>query len=116
MWGQFPLADLGQSSLNYLIVEVFFDNLRPLVWNDQAFDHLVYDEEQKDLIISLVKSHDHATSSVEDVIAGKGKKNAQTLPKLSRNGLMSRTVHRWGVDYPIKRASRNWKDFDRRSR
>ncbi len=28
-----------------------------MLWNDMAFDHLVYDEDQKDLILSFVENH-----------------------------------------------------------
>jgi hypothetical protein len=42
------------------------------VWNDQAYDHLVYDEQQKDLVMSFVESHGHMQAQMEDVILGKG--------------------------------------------
>jgi hypothetical protein len=45
-----------------------------MVWNDQAYDHLVYDEQQKDLVLSFVEHHGHSTSSLDDVIVGKGKR------------------------------------------
>lgn len=41
-------------------------------WNDQAYEHLVYDEQQKDLVLSFVENHGHTTNAVEDVIMGKG--------------------------------------------
>lgn len=44
-----------------------------MVWNDKAYDHLVYDEQQKDLVLSFVESHGHAKPQMEDVIVGKGK-------------------------------------------
>ena len=44
-----------------------------MVWNDKAYDHLVYDEQQKDLVLSFVESHGHAKPKLEDVIVGKGK-------------------------------------------
>jgi SpoVK/Ycf46/Vps4 family AAA+-type ATPase len=41
-------------------------------WNDDAYDHLVYDEKQKDLVLSFVENHKRTKSSVDDVIMGKG--------------------------------------------
>ncbi|EPE07210.1 aaa family ATPase [Ophiostoma piceae UAMH 11346] len=48
------------------------EDLRPIQWNDQAYDHLVYDEQQKDLVLSFVESHGHSPSKMDDVIIGKG--------------------------------------------
>ncbi len=42
------------------------------MWNDQAYEHLVYDKQQKDLVLSFVESHDSTTSRMDDVIVGKG--------------------------------------------
>lgn len=54
-------------------VSFFVEDIRPIKWNDQAYDHLVYDEQQKDLVLSFVESHGHTTHKVDDVIIGKGK-------------------------------------------
>lgn len=60
-----------------------------MVWNDTAYEHLVYDAQQKDLVLSFVESHGRtptldscsstsgtsitaATPLVDDVIVGKG--------------------------------------------
>lgn len=57
-----------------------------MVWNDKAYEHLVYDDQQKDLVLSFVESHaltQTAASStskaisappapMQDVIIGKG--------------------------------------------
>ena len=48
------------------------EDLRPIQWNDQAYNHLVYDEQQKDLVLSFVESHGHSTTNMDDVIIGKG--------------------------------------------
>ena len=52
-------------------VSFFVEDIRPIKWNDQAYDHLVYDEQQKDLVLSFVESHGHTTHKVDDVIIGK---------------------------------------------
>jgi hypothetical protein len=44
-----------------------------MVWNDKAYDHLVYDEQQKDLVLSFVENHGQTHGSLDDVILGKGK-------------------------------------------
>ena len=54
-----------------------------MVWNDTAYSHLVYDDQQKDLVLSFVESHNltHRKTDgtavapkapMEDVIIGKG--------------------------------------------
>ena len=51
----------------------FVEDIGPITWNDEAFDHLVYDEQQKDLILSFVESHGPSKKQqLEDVIMGKG--------------------------------------------
>ena len=57
---------------NYLQVSFYVDDIKPVVWNDEAYDHLVYPEEQKDLVLTFVENHQR-TSGVDDVIMGKGK-------------------------------------------
>lgn len=43
-----------------------------MVWNDAAYDHLVYNEQQKDLVLSFVENHGLTKNVLEDVIVGKG--------------------------------------------
>ncbi|KAM5474283.1 hypothetical protein MauCBS54593_001857 [Microsporum audouinii] len=53
--------------LNFYIEDI--DQIR---WNDEAYDHLVYDEQQKDLILSFVEHHYNSKKVADDVITGKG--------------------------------------------
>ncbi|KAK3356776.1 P-loop containing nucleoside triphosphate hydrolase protein [Lasiosphaeria hispida] len=68
----------GYALKNKIWASFFIEDMRPMVWNDEAYDHLVYDEQQKDLIMSFVENHGaHAalrkrSKAMEDVIAGKG--------------------------------------------
>lgn len=43
-----------------------------MVWNDEAYGHLVYPEEQKDLVLTFVDNHQRLKGGVDDVIMGKG--------------------------------------------
>jgi hypothetical protein len=43
-----------------------------VVWNDEAYAHLVYPEEQKDLVLTFVDNHQRLKARVDDVIMGKG--------------------------------------------
>lgn len=52
-----------------------------MVWNEEAYSHLVYDEQQKDLVLSFVENHNlkgkdkssaKNSTPTEDVIIGKG--------------------------------------------
>jgi len=68
----------GYALKNKLWVSFFVEDIKPMVWNDEAYDHLVYDEQQKDLVMSFVENHGAAAEArkkskvMEDVIAGKG--------------------------------------------
>ncbi|KAH7374613.1 ATPase [Plectosphaerella cucumerina] len=64
-------------------VSFYVDDISPVVWNSDAYDHLVYDDQQKDLVLSFVDSHDRIpqhgariglapTATLQDVIPGKG--------------------------------------------
>jgi hypothetical protein len=72
----------GYALQNKLWLNFYVDDIRPIAWNDEAFDHLVYPEEQKDLVLTFVENHKRtrriAASNDEnlvddDVIKGKGK-------------------------------------------
>ena len=41
-------------------------------WNDEAYSHLVYPKEQKDLVLTFVSHHKHMKEGLTDVVAGKG--------------------------------------------
>ncbi|KAK1828972.1 ATP-dependent zinc metalloprotease YME1L1 [Podospora conica] len=65
----------GYALKNKLWVSFFVEDISPMTWNAGAFDHLVYDEQQKDLVMSFVESHGEqrrTRTALEDVIVGKG--------------------------------------------
>ncbi|KAK3988891.1 ATP-dependent zinc metalloprotease YME1L1 [Cladorrhinum sp. PSN332] len=67
-----PLIE-GYALKNKLWVSFYVEDIKPMTWNEEAYDHLVYDEAQKDLVMSFVESHGQSkVRTVEDVIAGKG--------------------------------------------
>lgn len=58
-------------------MQFFVEDIKPMVWNDKAYSHLVYDEQQKDLVLSFVENHNSRgaksnSGAMEDVIRGKG--------------------------------------------
>ncbi|KAL8794731.1 MAG: hypothetical protein Q9195_002685 [Heterodermia aff. obscurata] len=55
-----------------LTVKFYVDDIRPLQWNDEAYDHLVYPEGQKDLVLTFVENHQRTKAGLDDVIVGKG--------------------------------------------
>jgi SpoVK/Ycf46/Vps4 family AAA+-type ATPase len=59
-------------SANYYEVNFYVDDIKPVNWNDDAYGHLVYPEEQKDLVLSFVDNHKRLNQGVDDVIVGKG--------------------------------------------
>jgi SpoVK/Ycf46/Vps4 family AAA+-type ATPase len=62
----------SDSNWENLAVAFYVEDIRPMVWNDGAFDHLVYDEQAKDLVLSFVENHNKAKPMMGDVIMGKG--------------------------------------------
>ncbi|KAM5354481.1 hypothetical protein ACJ41O_001128 [Fusarium nematophilum] len=65
----------GYALKNKIWVYFYVEDLEPIVWNDQAYSHLVFDEQQKDLVLSFVENHsltNGTSTAMEDVIVGKG--------------------------------------------
>ncbi|KAM0464905.1 hypothetical protein ACHAPV_001896 [Trichoderma viride] len=81
----------GYALKNKMWMEFYIEDVEPMIWNDTAYSHLVYDDQQKDLVLSFVQNHNShnvtsaskASSSaltvsnsrptpLEDVIVGKG--------------------------------------------
>lgn len=54
------------------LVKFYVDDIKPLKWNDEAYDHLVYPEGQKDLVLTFVENHQRTKAGLDDVIVGKG--------------------------------------------
>lgn len=54
------------------------DDVKPLVWNDDAYGHLVFPEGQKDLLLTFVDNHKRLKAGVDDVVKGKGKELSLT--------------------------------------
>ena len=48
------------------------DDLRPVRWNDAAYERLVLDPSIKDLVLSFVETHEEARNLPSDVIQRKG--------------------------------------------
>ncbi|EFQ32473.1 ATPase [Colletotrichum graminicola] len=67
-----PLIE-GFALKNKVWLAFYVEDIAPITWNDTAYDHLVYDEQQKDLVLSFVENHGRGgRSAMEDVIVGKG--------------------------------------------
>ncbi|KKZ68348.1 hypothetical protein EMCG_05968 [[Emmonsia] crescens] len=62
----------GYALRNKLWLNFYVDELKSVEWNDEAYDHLVYDKQQKDLVLSFVENHHGVQRQEDDVIAGKG--------------------------------------------
>lgn len=57
---------------NISSVQFYVDDISPVVWNDEAYGHLVYPQEQKDLVLTFVDNHQRLKTGADDVIIGKG--------------------------------------------
>jgi SpoVK/Ycf46/Vps4 family AAA+-type ATPase len=55
-----------------LWLNFYVDDIKSIKWNDEAYSHLVYPEEQKDLVLTFVENHQRMKANVDDVIMGKG--------------------------------------------
>jgi hypothetical protein len=66
---------LGYSLRSKIWLRFYIEDCRPIEWNDEAYEHLVYPEEQKDLVLTFVQNHKKTrdtTGEGIDVIKGKG--------------------------------------------
>ncbi|KAM3506240.1 hypothetical protein MY11210_007636 [Beauveria gryllotalpidicola] len=53
----------GYALKTKLWVEFYIEDIEPLIWNNTAYSHLVYDEQQKDLILSFVQHHSFTSAA-----------------------------------------------------
>ncbi|KAJ4174400.1 hypothetical protein NW754_004817 [Fusarium falciforme] len=55
--------------------QFFVEDIQPMTWNCEAYSQLVLDEEKKDMVLSVVRSHNMTngtSTAMQDVIADKG--------------------------------------------
>ncbi|KAK1976612.1 ATPase [Colletotrichum cereale] len=65
---------LGFSFSEKLWLEFTVSGIDDIQWNDSAYESLVLEPKQKEIVKALVESHKyHAAESIDDVIQGKGK-------------------------------------------
>lgn len=65
---------LGFSFNEKLWLEFTVSGVKEIVWNEGAYDSLVLEDNAKDIVKAMVRSHKyHAADSIDDVIQGKGK-------------------------------------------
>ncbi|KAK2001937.1 hypothetical protein LX36DRAFT_678660 [Colletotrichum falcatum] len=65
---------LGFSFSEKLWLEFTVSGIEEIQWSDSAYESLVLEPKQKDIVKALVESHKyHAAESIDDVIQGKGK-------------------------------------------
>lgn len=55
-----------------MTVEFDVDSIKPMTWNDDAYGHLVYSEQLKNLVLTFVANYQRMKGKIEDVIVGKG--------------------------------------------
>lgn len=102
----------GKWLKNMTQVWLSIDKIRPLSWNEDAYDHLVLPEDQKSLLLSFVRNHKQSSKEIDDVIAGKGESNKTMTWSMTENIPLRRPrTHRTS-----EWSSRNRQDPDSRSR
>jgi SpoVK/Ycf46/Vps4 family AAA+-type ATPase len=62
----------GFALKNKIWLNFYVDDIKPVSWHDEAWDHLVYNEVQKDLVHTFVDNHRRIKAGVDDVVTGKG--------------------------------------------
>jgi SpoVK/Ycf46/Vps4 family AAA+-type ATPase len=67
-----PNLPIALKQYSHPQVNFYVDDIKPVIWNDEAYAHLVYPEEQKDLVLTFVDNHQRLKARVDDVIMGKG--------------------------------------------
>ncbi|QLI71406.1 uncharacterized protein G6M90_00g069670 [Metarhizium brunneum] len=53
---------LKNINISFGVMNFHLQDIEPMVWNDKACEHLVYDPQQKDLVLSFVESHGRAST------------------------------------------------------
>ncbi|KAI1792767.1 P-loop containing nucleoside triphosphate hydrolase protein [Ganoderma leucocontextum] len=66
-----PPLVYGFSLADKTWLEFNIQHVQPIVWNDEAFENLVLPDDRKDLLKSLVESH-NSDSGFDDFVEGKG--------------------------------------------
>jgi hypothetical protein len=79
-----------------------------MTWNEEAYDHLVYSEEYKDLALAFVQNHQQLEKVSGDVIKAKGMAFSIILFTPKRKRLTSNLCCRPGIDFPLKWSSWDW--------
>ena len=60
------------ATLTYAPVCFYIEGIRPFVWNDEAYEYLVYPQEQKDLVLTIIGNHQRSKrEGFIDVVDGK---------------------------------------------
>jgi predicted ATPase with chaperone activity len=54
------------------VVSLDVDSIGPIEWNKKAFDRLVLDKGNKEMIYALVDIHTSQNAKMDDIISGKG--------------------------------------------
>lgn len=69
-------------------VNFYPKDIEPMVWNDKAYEHLVYDPQQKDLVLSFVESHGRASTLQRYVMTLEGMESSikVTNPQAGKRG------------------------------
>jgi hypothetical protein len=62
----------GFALKNKVWLNFYVDDIKPVLWNDAAWGHLVYNEDQKDPVHTFVEHHRRIKAGIDDVITGKG--------------------------------------------
>ncbi|KAF2131249.1 P-loop containing nucleoside triphosphate hydrolase protein [Dothidotthia symphoricarpi CBS 119687] len=62
----------GYSLKSYTWGTFYVDYVHKVNWNDWAFGRLVFPEDSKDLLLTLVRSHAQVRDIGQDIVAGKG--------------------------------------------
>jgi hypothetical protein len=52
-------------SCNVSSVNFYVNDIKPIAWNDEAYSHVAYSEEQKDLVLTFVEHHQRMKTGVE---------------------------------------------------
>jgi hypothetical protein len=55
-----------------MIGTFFVDNIREVEWNDWAFERLVFSEDSKNMLLTLVQYHGVVKDIGRDIVKGKG--------------------------------------------
>lgn len=88
--------------------EFYIDGFSDIAWNEAAYDKLVLDESEKNMILAFSEQMKDAEERSDDIIKNKGRAKSDLS-----DSFYTKIIRSW-CSHVTLRSSRSWKDAHRR--